>query len=124
MVLGRPRPQRRDIKGTRSGSRSTAAMGLTFLGFQAYEFNHFIARRPAAEDRISSAAASYVMTGFHGVHVLVGVIWLIGLAYTPGVRWIPGAVPSISRSQAFTGTSSISCGSSSLPSSTSWESGG
>ena len=53
-------------------------MGLGFLGFQAYEFTHF-----AHEGLTLSAnvfgSSFFVLTGFHGAHVAVGVIWLATL---------------------------------------------
>lgn len=85
MVLAVAAAQRRDMKGTRLWLAVTAAMGLAFLGFQAYEYNHFIAAGLRLKTNLFGSSF-YVMTGFHGVHVLVGVIWLLALL---GHTWRP-----------------------------------
>ncbi len=53
-------------------------MGLTFLGFQAYEYNHFIHAGLTLSVNLFGSTF-YVMTGFHGAHVAIGVIWLSSL---------------------------------------------
>ena len=50
-------------------------LGLTFLGFQAYEFTHFVHEGLTIQRNIFGSSF-FVLTGFHGVHVSVGVIWL------------------------------------------------
>ncbi|MFZ5478411.1 MAG: cytochrome c oxidase subunit 3 [Myxococcota bacterium] len=59
---------------------ATMAGGLVFLGFQIYEFSHF-----AGEGLTLSAnlfgASFYVLTGFHGAHVAVGVLLLGSTAW-------------------------------------------
>jgi heme/copper-type cytochrome/quinol oxidase subunit 3 len=55
--------------------------GLVFLGAQAYEYHHLIAggvMRPAS-DRLS--ASFFACTGFHGAHVLAGVVLLALVAW-------------------------------------------
>jgi heme/copper-type cytochrome/quinol oxidase subunit 3 len=59
---------------------ATAAMGIIFLGFQVYEFTHFIGEGLSISTS-PFGTAFYVLTGFHGTHVAVGVIWLISLLY-------------------------------------------
>jgi heme/copper-type cytochrome/quinol oxidase subunit 3 len=56
----------------------TALMGLFFLGFQAYEFNHFM-NEGLLLSTSPFGSSFYLLTGFHGLHVLVGVIWLLTL---------------------------------------------
>lgn len=58
----------------------TAALGLGFLGFQVYEFTHFIGEGLTLGTS-PFGTAFYVLTGFHGTHVAVGVIWLLSLLY-------------------------------------------
>ena len=50
-------------------------LGLVFLGFQAYEFTHFVHEGLTIQRNVFGSAF-FVLTGFHGVHVSVGVIWL------------------------------------------------
>lgn len=60
---------------------ATALMGLFFLGFQVYEFNHFIHEGLTLKSSLFGTTF-YVLTGFHGAHVAVGVIWLFSLWWT------------------------------------------
>jgi cytochrome c oxidase subunit III len=53
-------------------------LGLVFLGFQAYEFTHFVAEGLTIQRNIFGSSF-FVLTGFHGAHVAVGVIWLTTL---------------------------------------------
>ena len=53
-------------------------LGATFLGFQVYEFNHFYHVGLALDTNLLGSSF-YVLTGFHGAHVTIGVIWLTTL---------------------------------------------
>jgi cytochrome c oxidase subunit III len=59
----------------------TVALGILFIGFQAYEYVH------AASDlnlKLTSGAYGstfYMLTGFHGFHVTVGTIMLIVILF-------------------------------------------
>ena len=60
----------------------TAIGGLVFLGMQAFEWRHRDRRRRAPERRIPWGDAAFgayffLLTGFHGTHVLTGVIVLV-----------------------------------------------
>lgn len=59
----------------------TVLMGLTFLGFQVYEFNHFINAGLTLRTNLFGTTF-YVLTGTHGVHVALGVLWLALLYLT------------------------------------------
>lgn len=54
---------------------ATALLGATFVGFQIYEFWHFYHLGLTLQGSLFGSSF-YVMTGFHGAHVTVGVIWL------------------------------------------------
>jgi heme/copper-type cytochrome/quinol oxidase subunit 3 len=56
----------------------TALLGAIFLGFQAYEFTHFYKEGLTLSSNLFGASF-FVLTGFHGAHVTVGVIWLVTL---------------------------------------------
>ena len=56
----------------------TLELGAVFLGFQYYEFTHFV-HEGLTIPRNVFGSAFFVLTGFHGVHVTVGVIWMITL---------------------------------------------
>jgi heme/copper-type cytochrome/quinol oxidase subunit 3 len=51
-------------------------LGATFLGFQAYEFTHFYHEGLKLQTNLFGSSF-FVLTGFHGAHVTVGVIWLL-----------------------------------------------
>ena len=75
MVLALAAIQKKNMGGTRLWLAVTATLGMMFVGFQIYEFSHF-----AHEGLLLSTnlfgSTFYVLTGFHGTHVTVGVIWL------------------------------------------------
>jgi heme/copper-type cytochrome/quinol oxidase subunit 3 len=58
---------------------ATVVLGLAFLGFQAYEFRHFAEHYGLYLDTNIFGTTFYVMTGFHGTHVAIGVIYLASL---------------------------------------------
>jgi heme/copper-type cytochrome/quinol oxidase subunit 3 len=74
------------LDGIRRGSKkltlvwlgAVILLGTTFLGFQVYEFNHFVHEGLTLGTNVF-ASSFYVLTGFHGAHVTVGVIWLLTL---------------------------------------------
>jgi cytochrome c oxidase subunit 3/cytochrome o ubiquinol oxidase subunit 3 len=75
MVLALAAVQRADRKGAITWLFTTAGLGLVFLGFQAYEFNHFYHAGLSLQTNLFGSTF-YLLTGFHGAHVLVGVIYL------------------------------------------------
>jgi cytochrome c oxidase subunit 3/cytochrome o ubiquinol oxidase subunit 3 len=54
----------------------TAVLGLLFLGFQSYEFTHFYHQGLTLQQNLFGASF-FVLTGFHGTHVAIGVFWLL-----------------------------------------------
>lgn len=75
MVLALSAVQRADRKGAITWLFATAGLGLIFLGFQAYEFNHFVHAGLTMQTNLFGSTF-FLLTGFHGAHVLVGVIYL------------------------------------------------
>lgn len=57
---------------------ATVLLGLVFLRFQAYEFIHFYHAGLSLSSNLFGSTF-FVLTGFHGAHVLIGVLWLLGL---------------------------------------------
>jgi heme/copper-type cytochrome/quinol oxidase subunit 3 len=88
MVLALAASQRGDIGQTRLWLLTTALLGMTFVGGQVYEFTVF-----ASEDLTLStnlfSTTFYVLTGFHGVHVTVGVLMLLSLVGMSFVDRLP-----------------------------------
>jgi heme/copper-type cytochrome/quinol oxidase subunit 3 len=52
--------------------------GLIFLGCQVYEFTHFVRGYGLTLSSNIFGSTFFVLTGTHGVHVTLGVMWLIG----------------------------------------------
>jgi len=78
MVLALHAVQRDNRKGTLLWLLVTAGMGSLFLGFQAYEFTHFYHVGLKLDTNLFGSTF-FVLTGFHGAHVSIGVIWLFAL---------------------------------------------
>jgi cytochrome c oxidase subunit 3 len=57
---------------------ATAILGATFLGFQAYEFTSFVREGLTIRTNLFGSTF-FTLTGFHGAHVTVGVLWLLTL---------------------------------------------
>jgi cytochrome c oxidase subunit 3 len=55
---------------------ATIGCGLFFVGMQVYEFTHFV-HKGLTLQRNLFGASFFTLTGFHGTHVTIGVIWLI-----------------------------------------------
>jgi cytochrome c oxidase subunit I len=80
MVLAVSAIQRGDLGGTRRWLLATVVGGLIFLGGQVYEFDEFLGEGLGLTTNLF-ASTFYVMVGFHGAHVTVGVLWLASLWY-------------------------------------------
>ena len=59
---------------------AVAALGLVFLGFQVVEFMTFVDEGLAIHQNLFGTTF-FILTGFHGLHVFVGVLWLLGMAF-------------------------------------------
>jgi heme/copper-type cytochrome/quinol oxidase subunit 3 len=80
MVLAVSAIQRGDLAGTRRWLSATIIAGLIFLGGQVYEFDEFLGKGLGLSTNLF-ASTFYVMVGFHGAHVTVGVLWLATLCH-------------------------------------------
>ena len=58
----------------------TAFLGICFLGFQVYEFNHFVHLGLTPRTNLFGTTF-FILTGFHGAHVTLGVLWLLVLLF-------------------------------------------
>jgi len=79
MVLAHNALSRGDQNGTKTWLFATASLGAVFLGGQVFEFTEFIVEYDMALTTNPAASAFYVLTGFHGIHVAIGVIMLLSL---------------------------------------------
>ncbi|PYM39671.1 MAG: cytochrome c oxidase subunit I [Candidatus Rokuibacteriota bacterium] len=79
MVLALAAVRRGDDRQTRLWLAWTALLGLIFLGFQAFEFTSFVREGLTLHQNLFGSTF-FVLTGFHGGHVTLGVVWLLTLA--------------------------------------------
>ena len=78
MVLALAAIQRGDQRGLRIWILATALLGVLFLGGQAFEFTEFH-REGLSLGTNLFGTTFFVLTGFHGAHVSVGVLILLSL---------------------------------------------
>ena len=78
MVLALSAVQRGDMKWGKIWLFMTALLGLVFLGGQVYEFSHFVHEGLTLKTNLFGGSF-FLLTGTHGAHVAVGVIWLLSL---------------------------------------------
>jgi len=78
MVLALAAIQRGDHRRLRIWLLATALFGATFIGGQVFEFTEFY-RQGLHLSTNMFGTTFYVLTGLHGAHVTVGIIWLLSL---------------------------------------------
>ena len=78
MVLAVTAFAEKNLERTKLWLLTTAALGAVFIGGQVYEFTSFFREGLGYTTNISSSAF-YTLTGFHGVHVSLGIIMLVSL---------------------------------------------
>ncbi|MCH2622016.1 MAG: heme-copper oxidase subunit III [Acidimicrobiales bacterium] len=84
MVLALSALQRGDIRNNRLWLLTTALLGSLFIGGQVYEFTTFL-REGLGYTTSPFSSAFFTLTGFHGVHVSVGIVMLMSL-YVSSLR--------------------------------------
>ena len=67
---------------------ATLLCGMFFVGMQVYEFTHFV-HKGLTLQRNMFGASFFILTGFHGTHVTIGVIWLATMFYLALRRKLP-----------------------------------
>lgn len=78
MVLAVSAANQRDGRRMRMWLLATALLGSVFIAGQVYEFTAFYNEGLGYTTNIFSSAF-YTLTGFHGVHVSVGILMLVSL---------------------------------------------
>jgi cytochrome c oxidase subunit III len=74
--------KKNDVSGMRNWFLVTAAMGAVFLFGQVYEYTHL-------EFGLTTnlyASCFYVLTAFHGLHVSLGVVLMMGVLWRARVQ--------------------------------------
>ncbi|MFC4404696.1 cytochrome (ubi)quinol oxidase subunit III [Gracilibacillus xinjiangensis] len=57
----------------------TVALGVGFLCFEIYEFYHYIHHYDFTMRSSAFGSAFYTLVGFHGGHVVFGLLWIVTL---------------------------------------------
>jgi cytochrome c oxidase subunit 3/cytochrome o ubiquinol oxidase subunit 3 len=78
MVLALAAIQRGDHRRFRVWVLATGFFGMLFIGGQIFEFTEFYREGLALKTSVFGSSF-FVLTGLHGAHVTVGIIWLLSL---------------------------------------------
>jgi heme/copper-type cytochrome/quinol oxidase subunit 3 len=78
MVLALNAIQRGDHRRLRAWLLATALLGITFVGGQVFEFTVFVREGLTLSTNLFGSSF-FVLTGFHGAHVTVGILMLLTL---------------------------------------------
>jgi heme/copper-type cytochrome/quinol oxidase subunit 3 len=78
MVLALAAVQRGDMKWAKIWLFGVVVGGAIFIGFQIYEFTTFVHEGLTLQTNLFGATF-FVLTGTHGAHVTVGVLWIFTL---------------------------------------------
>jgi heme/copper-type cytochrome/quinol oxidase subunit 3 len=78
MVLALAAIQRGDQRRLRVWLIATALLGMSFIGGQAYEFTSFVREGLTLQSNLFGSSF-FVLTGFHGAHVTIGIVMLLSL---------------------------------------------
>jgi cytochrome c oxidase subunit 3/cytochrome o ubiquinol oxidase subunit 3 len=78
MVLALAAIRRRDMRQFKIWLLATAGLGLCFLGGQVYEFTELVHEGVTLSSSLFGTTF-FVLTGFHGTHVGIGVTWLLSV---------------------------------------------
>ena len=76
MALAVTAIQKNNVKSCRWSLLATILFGMIFLGCQVYEFEHFVVEKKMTLSNSLLGTTFYTLTGTHGCHVAIGVLWL------------------------------------------------
>lgn len=94
MVLALGSLQAGNIPRFRVWMGAVAVLGCIFLGGQVYEFTEFY-RAGLSPQSSLFGSAFYLLTGLHGTHVFIGVVWLLSLLFASFRRGLVTPAKSI-----------------------------
>jgi cytochrome o ubiquinol oxidase subunit 3 len=77
MALAVTAIQKGNLKSMRWSILTTIFFGSIFLGCQVYEFQEFVEIKKMTITNSMLGTTFYTLTGTHGTHVAIGVLWLI-----------------------------------------------
>ena len=67
-----------NYNGVRTWMGITVLLGLGFLALEIYEFTHYV-NIGFGYTQSAFSSAFFTLVGMHGVHVVIGLIWISGL---------------------------------------------
>ena len=76
MALTVSAAHKKNLSMMRGFLMGTCLFGMVFLGGQVYEFAHFVHEKHLTLSSSVFGSTFYTLTGTHGVHVALGVLWL------------------------------------------------
>ena len=76
VVMALAGAQRGDRRALLGWLGATIFCGMFFVGMQVYEFYHFVHEGLGYTTNLFGSTF-YTLTGFHGTHVTIGLIWLV-----------------------------------------------
>jgi heme/copper-type cytochrome/quinol oxidase subunit 3 len=79
MVLALSGIQHNNMRRFRIWIATTGLLGLVFLAGQVYEFTFFWRHDHLTLSHNLFGSTFFTLTGFHGTHVAIGVVWLFSL---------------------------------------------
>ncbi|MHA1990144.1 MAG: cytochrome c oxidase subunit 3 [Candidatus Hodarchaeales archaeon] len=79
MVLAQDAVKRNDLRKVKFFLIATFLIGAAFLSIQVYEYNNLMTQHNFTPEHSLFAATFYLQTGFHGFHVTIGLVALIGV---------------------------------------------
>jgi heme/copper-type cytochrome/quinol oxidase subunit 3 len=85
MVIALHALRENKIQQFRLWTFGVAFFGAIFLGFQVYEFRHFVEVGLTLQQNLFGTTF-FVLTGTHGVHVAIGVLWLMSIVVASYIR--------------------------------------
>jgi len=85
MVLALHALRTDNIPRFRLWTLGVAIFGSIFLGFQVYEFVHFVNDGLSIHQNLFGTTF-FNLAGTHGIHVTVGVLWLLGILVASYIR--------------------------------------
>jgi len=86
MVLALHYCKERQLRKVQFWTAMVALGGLIFLGFQYYEFSTFVHHGGLSLSTNIFGSSFYLLTGCHGAHVTVGVLWMLSILFTSLVK--------------------------------------
>ncbi|MGM0844463.1 MAG: cytochrome (ubi)quinol oxidase subunit III [Bacillota bacterium] len=68
-----------NFKGMQAWLLITVLLGAAFLALEVYEFYHYVHAYGHTFTSSAFGSAFYTLVGFHGAHVVFGLLWIISL---------------------------------------------